>query len=427
MRLGSVERLSCLLVLAACTFDATGLASEADPTAGPTASSDTSTGTPDTPTSATPTTDEPTSGTAGDPSSATTTPLDTTSTDPTTESTLDITTSELDTSSSSGAPDPFCGDTMLDPDEECDDGNADNTDACVEGCKSATCGDGFVHAGTEDCDDPDPIICNLCTAPSCSDGLENGDEQEVDCGGSCMACPIASCQELKQIQPQAPSGVYTIDPDKGGPLTPFEVYCEQSAEGGGWTMVFMVDGRTNTFAYTSSLWSNTDLHDPDPELNRNETKLRSWDTVPLTELLVGFETPISPGGDPLKLKYIKLPAQATSTYALFSPSNYKPTTLGRPAWKGLIDNSSLQSGCNREGFNVVGSNQKPQDYARVRIGLLANDNGNCDSPNSYIGVGGGWTGMNCVANGTSTTGNRAGCFTDNGDRDTASFAVVFAR
>lgn len=426
MRPGSVERLSCLLVLAACTFDATGLASEAGPTAGPTASSDTSTGTPDTPTDATSTTDEPTSGTVGDPSSATTTPLDT-STDPTTESTVDPTTLELDTSSSSGAPDPFCGDNMVDPGEECDDGNTDNTDACIEGCKSAFCGDGFLQAGIEECDNPDPNVCNLCKAPTCSDGQKNGDEQEVDCGGGCPACPIASCQELKQTQPDAPSDVYTIDPDKGGPLTPFDVYCEQGVEGGGWTMVLKVDGRTKTFEYTSPLWSNNELHDPDPELNRSETKLRSWDTVPLTELLVGFETPISPGGNPLTLKYIKLPAQATSTYALFSPSTYKPTTLGRAEWKGVIDNSSLQNTCNREGFNVVGTNQSPQAYARVRIGIIANDIATCDSPNSYIGVGGGWTGENCIANGTSTTGNRAGCSADKGDRDTASFAVVFAR
>jgi hypothetical protein len=28
--------------------------------------------------------------------------------------------------------------------EECDDGNADDTDECIAGCILATCGDGFI-------------------------------------------------------------------------------------------------------------------------------------------------------------------------------------------------------------------------------------------------------------------------------------------
>ncbi len=48
---------------------------------------------------------------------------------------------------------PICGDSVVEGDEACDDGNADNTDACVEGCKMASCGDSFVEAGKEECDD----------------------------------------------------------------------------------------------------------------------------------------------------------------------------------------------------------------------------------------------------------------------------------
>ena len=33
-----------------------------------------------------------------------------------------------------------------------DDGNADNTDGCLNTCRVATCGDGVVEAGVEACD-----------------------------------------------------------------------------------------------------------------------------------------------------------------------------------------------------------------------------------------------------------------------------------
>src|SRR5438105_2880201 len=46
----------------------------------------------------------------------------------------------------------FCGDGILDPGEQCDDGNFDSSDGCV-GCAFAFCGDGVVEAGLEQCDD----------------------------------------------------------------------------------------------------------------------------------------------------------------------------------------------------------------------------------------------------------------------------------
>jgi hypothetical protein len=48
---------------------------------------------------------------------------------------------------------------------------------------------------------------------SCSDGEKNGDETDVDCGGSCSPCPVASCHDQKQNGNE--SGV-----DCGGPDCP---------------------------------------------------------------------------------------------------------------------------------------------------------------------------------------------------------------
>ncbi len=45
-----------------------------------------------------------------------------------------------------------CGDGHVGGDEECDDGNADNTDDCLNSCMNPYCGDGLV-AKDEECDD----------------------------------------------------------------------------------------------------------------------------------------------------------------------------------------------------------------------------------------------------------------------------------
>lgn len=66
-----------------------------------------------------------------------------------------------------------CPDGDLDPGEECDDGNDSNTDACLDTCVAASCGDGFVQGGVEECDDGnlDP-----------GDGCDAGCAVEVDPG-----------------------------------------------------------------------------------------------------------------------------------------------------------------------------------------------------------------------------------------------------
>ncbi len=46
----------------------------------------------------------------------------------------------------------FCGNGVVDQGEECDDGNADNTDGCTNFCKKNVCGDGSVYSGVEECD-----------------------------------------------------------------------------------------------------------------------------------------------------------------------------------------------------------------------------------------------------------------------------------
>ena len=66
---------------------------------------------------------------------------------------------------------------------------------------------------------------------------------------------------------------------------------------------------------------------------------------------------------------------------VFRGKHYLSTNVGRASWKSLIDGSSLQWRCNREGYNVrVGGRN-------VRLGILANNGNNCDSSESWLGFG----------------------------------------
>ncbi|MDC0669202.1 fibrinogen-like YCDxxxxGGGW domain-containing protein [Nannocystis radixulma] len=121
-----------------------------------------------------------------------------------------------------------CGDGVVDPGEACDDGNAADDDECT----------------------------SACTLPSCDDGLKDGDEGDVDCGGACASCPddstckdaddcasgvcvgtcvglYASCLELHGWHPNLPDGEYDLDPDGDG--VPVKLRCDMV--GGGWTEV----------------------------------------------------------------------------------------------------------------------------------------------------------------------------------------------
>ncbi|MCA9657262.1 MAG: DUF4215 domain-containing protein [Myxococcales bacterium] len=336
-----------------------------------------------------------------------------------------------------------CGDGELQDGEACDDGNDDETDACLNSCIAASCGDGIVHFGVEDCDDGNGDETDDCTseckAPACDDGAKNGDETDLDCGGSCPACgdglacggsddcaslycadavcgPPPSCKELLAANPDVPSGVYTLDPDGEGGVDPFDAYCDMETDGGGWTLALKANGNNLTFMYASNLWTNNAVFAADKtDLDRQEAKLPTWNTIAFDEVLVGMESPILNMG-PLDLKYVQIPQASTSLFDLYSPNQFVASSLGRNAWKGLITNSSLQLNCNREGFN---------NTPRTRLGIFSNQENDCNTPDSYIGIGN--SGGGCSGVVETRVGNMASCTPDNGNKTLPAFGVVLVR
>ena len=110
---------------------------------------------------------------------------------------------DITVSACSGGGEPSCTDGILNGEETGVDCGGPDCDACP------TCFDGELN-GEEtgiDCGGPDCAAC-----PTCTDGIQNGSETDVDCGGpDCAACP--SCSD--GIQNGNETGVDCGGPDCG--------------------------------------------------------------------------------------------------------------------------------------------------------------------------------------------------------------------
>lgn len=148
-----------------------------------------------------------------------------------------------------------CGDQVVEGDEQCDDGNANNTDACTELCMEPSCEDGIVSgdeiatdcgiaACAVACTFGEPCtIANDCLFPVCGPDGDNG-----------MICQHPrSCLEFQSFTPNAQDGIITIDPDGAdGDVPEMDVLCHMSKSGGGWTLVFVAsDDDVDTWTWNN--------------------------------------------------------------------------------------------------------------------------------------------------------------------------------
>lgn len=111
-----------------------------------------------------------------------------------------------------------CGNATLDGNEQCDDGNAIETDNCLSTCRFATCGDGFIHRDVEECDGSD-LNGQTCNGLGLGSGTLRCDaacEHDTSgCGNG--ATPTVTPTVQPTVQPTPTTGAPTATPTDGGP------------------------------------------------------------------------------------------------------------------------------------------------------------------------------------------------------------------
>ena len=113
-------------------------------------------------------------------------------------------------------------------------------------------------------------------------------------------------------------------------------------------------------------------------MDTNETKLPTYWNTPFNKICLGMKVD-------QQFKSVVINYQARSLYSLIADDKYRATSLGLDTWKKLIGSqASLQTKCNKEGFNVLCGGSY---FSKARIGIVANNQGNCHSCNSRIGFG----------------------------------------
>jgi streptogramin lyase len=271
------------------------------------------------------------------------------------------------------------------------------------GCGFARWNDGNNYVGV-DAATQGWVICStndaqLSTQQSCADIVTAGSQQNVG--------------------PDGTSGAYTLS-DRSG--TPYQAWCNMATDGGGWTLGMKLDRNSTRFNYDSADWTvNSTYNSASTNLAASDAKFAAFANVPLDEVMVGMNTSLSSGatgalGD---FRLLRLPIAGASLMSLFQGGTLN-SSVGRNAWKGLLDNSSLQANCNAEGINI-----NPAGSTRVRVGIVNNQENDCNSPDSRLGLGG--RGNACGQNDDITAGNSARCTGDNGNVDIAANGLLFAR
>ncbi|XP_044170810.1 uncharacterized skeletal organic matrix protein 5-like [Acropora millepora] len=232
------------------------------------------------------------------------------------------------------------------------------------------------------------------------------------------AVPAKSCNEIFQKQRRTKSQVYTLMLG----LRNIPVYCFMGDFGcgnGGWTLVMKTDGTKNTSHYSSPFWSDKKVYNlagGRTGFDKQETKLPSYWETHFSKICLGM-------WDGSKTRFLVVRQSAISLYALIANGTYGAVSLGRNKWKSLIGpQASLQTNCNKEGFNVLCEGSESSKFSKARIGIIANNENDCLTCDSRIGYGTGG-----FEDDSNTCGNQATFYPDNGNKHIKAMGYILVQ
>ena len=126
-----------------------------------------------------------------------------------------------------------------------------------------------------------------------------------------------------------------------------------------------------------------------------------------------------------KTKWIVIDHKASSLFdVIANVTTFTKTSIGRSSWESLIDGSSLQQNCFKEGFNINGGRSDKKMY--VRVGLVADNGYHCSWCNSFIGFGASITGCDGKVK-LKACGNVYACYSEVNDVNIAAFGYILVQ
>ena len=149
--------------------------------------------------------------------------------------------------------------------------------------------------------------------------------------------------------------------------------------------------------------------------DNKETKTPTYWSTPFSKICLGMTVD-------QQTNFVVIDKQASSLYSLIADGQYRKISLGRDKWKSLIGSeASLQHNCNKEGFNAQCGRKT---NAKARIGILSNNENNCNSCDSRIGFG--TAGKHDDSN-VNTCGNEAKFSPDNGKKHIKALGYILVQ
>jgi len=184
----------------------------------------------------------------------------------------------------------------------------------------------------------------------------------------------------------------------------------------GWRPQMFTSNFQRTFHYYSHFWNDRNgynLAGGKTGFDLQEAKLPTYWNTPFSKICLGMRI-----GH--QMKFVVIYKHANSLYSLIADGRYRATSLGRNTWKSLIGSqASLQPNCNKEGFNAVGASSR---HSKARIGILGNEQNDCNSCDSRIGFGTG--GLHDDSN---TCGNEARNSQGNGNKHIKAMGYILVQ
>jgi hypothetical protein len=122
-------------------------------------------------------------------------------------------------------------------------------------------------------------------------------------------------------------------------------------------------------------------------------------------------------------RWITISYTGSSLYSLIADGQHRQTNVGKSTWRSLLPQSSLQANCNKEGLNVRPDQGSSPNLSQARLGIISNEQNDCNSPDNFIGFGTMFKDRKLA----NSAGNFACCGSDNGDMNIRVMGYILAR